>query len=55
MAVTVFPFRPLTSRLILTTPSFGYTCCFVLAFFFLQVHFAVGFPHEGQKRPDSVE
>jgi hypothetical protein len=54
-AVTVFPFRPLTSLLILTIPSFGYIDCFLTVFFFLQVHFVAGCPQEGQIRPDSVE
>jgi hypothetical protein len=58
MTVAVFPFRPFTSRLILTIPSSGQPDGGVLGvagFFFLHVQAAAGFPHLRQMLPVSVE
>jgi hypothetical protein len=58
MTVAVFPFRPFTSRLILTIPSSGQPDGGLLGvadFFFLHLQAAAGFPHLRQMLPVSVE
>ena len=54
-AVTVFPFLPLVSRLMRTTPSPGGAGAVFWPFFPLHEHFSTGCPHWGHTRPVSVE